>query len=114
MDRQHKVWGERWLLRVDDMHAVSFLKVEPGFKCSWHRHKTKYNLFAVLKGALIIKTEELEGVLKETILGKGECFTVRPGQFHEFYAKEYTEVIEEMYVSYQDADIERIVLGGKL
>ena len=114
MDRQHKVWGERWLIRVDSTHAVSFLKIDSGFQCSWHSHQTKYNLFVVLKGSLTITTEEIGGVRKRVTLGVGECFTVRPGQLHKFSANVDAEVVEEMYVQYDEGDINRVVSGGKL
>lgn len=113
MDRQNKIWGERWLIRKDSTHAVSFLKVIEGTRCSWHRHQTKYNLFVILWGKVLIVTEELGGVEREVTLGSGECFTTRPGQLHRFQALEDSGMIEEMYVSYCEADIDRLVVGGK-
>jgi mannose-6-phosphate isomerase-like protein (cupin superfamily) len=112
MDRQHKIWGERWLIRQDSTHATAFLKMKKGFRCSWHRHQTKYNLFVVLYGKVGIITEELEGIKRESILTEGNCFITRPGQWHEFRVYENSGMIEEMYVEYNEADIERKILGG--
>lgn len=113
MDRQHKVWGERWLIRQDSTHAVSYLKLRKGYRCSWHRHSTKFNLFVVLRGAIEIETADDIGSKTQVLtLTEGECFTVRPGQFHEFRSIEDADVIEEMYVSYDEGDIYRMKVGG--
>jgi D-lyxose ketol-isomerase len=72
-------------------------------------HAAKYNLFVVLDGKIGIKTED-----GETILGPGEEFTVPPGVFHEFRVYESGAMIEEMYVEYEENDIERKDVGGDL
>ena len=112
MDRERKVWGERWIIRQDSTHANSFLKLEKGYECSWHRHQTKYNLFVVLWGKIGIVTEQLDGRQVETVLTQGECFTTMPGQKHKFVVHENGAMIEEMYVEYSEADIERQNQGG--
>jgi len=109
MERIHKVWGERWLIRLDSTHATSFLKLKAQTRCSWHRHQAKYNLFVVLNGKVGIKTE-----YGEILLGPGQEFTTGPGEWHEFIVYEDSEMIEEMYVQYDEADIERERLGSKL
>lgn len=114
MDRELKIWGERWILRKDSTHEVSYLQVRKGYRCSWHRHQSKYNLFVILKGTLKVEVEEL-GERRTIVLNKGESFTTKPGQWHEFSAPfEDAYVIEEMYVEYDNSDIERKELGGKL
>jgi len=112
MDRQNKIWGERWLIRQDSTHAVSFLKLKKGFRCSWHKHQTKYNLFVILFGKVGILTEELTGSKSETILMEGQSFITRPGQWHEFRIYEDSGMIEEMYVEYDEGDIERREIGS--
>jgi len=114
MDRQNKVWGERWLLRKDSTHAVSFLKLHPDCRCSWHCHTTKFNLFVILWGKVKITTEELGGVVRDVVLTEGQCFTTRPGQFHSFYSVEASGMLEEMYVEYDEGDIDRVRLGEAL
>lgn len=114
MQREVKIWGERWLIRKDSTHAVSFLDLKEGTKCSWHKHDTKYNLFVVLDGQLTLRIEEL-GEVKEINLFHGEEFTIKPGQWHLFECRvSNTQVIEEMYVEYNEADIYRMSKGGKL
>ena len=44
----------------------------------------------------------------------GQTFTVKPGELHQFIVHEDSELIEEMYVQYQEEDIERLELGKKL
>ena len=113
MKREAKVWGERWLIRQDSTHAVSFLKMKNGYECSWHKHREKYNLFVVLSGKLGIMTEQFDGN-STVVLGQGECFTTKPGEFHKFIVYEDSEVIEEMYVEYNEDDIQRENTGGKM
>jgi mannose-6-phosphate isomerase-like protein (cupin superfamily) len=113
MEVELKIWGERWVLRRDSTHEVSYLKVRKGYRCSWHKHQQKYNLFVVLEGVLKVKVEEL-GEIRETFIGEGQSFTTKPGQWHEFEGVGVdNKVIEEMYVEYDKNDIERFKLGGK-
>jgi mannose-6-phosphate isomerase-like protein (cupin superfamily) len=109
VQREKKLWGERWLLRIDSTHATSYLILKAMTRCSWHVHAAKYNLFVVLSGKVGIKTED-----GETILGPGEEFTIAPGVFHEFRVYENSEMIEEMYVAYEESDITRKDIGGSL
>ena len=111
MTREIKIWGERWLVRQDSTHAVSFLKVKKGYRCSWHQHNTKFNVFVVTKGKLLIVVEEL-GKRRKTILRAGETLTIYPKQWHEFRGLKNSEVIEEMYVEYDEGDINRKVIGS--
>jgi len=109
MQRIHKVWGERWLIRQDSTHATNFLKLKKNSRCSWHNHQSKYNLFVVLQGKVGIKTDH-----GEIILTEGQEFTTSPGEWHEFRVYEDSEMIEEMYVFYDESDIQRGKLGSKL
>jgi quercetin dioxygenase-like cupin family protein len=62
----------------------------------------------VLEGELFVKTDKGVSHLK-----KGEFFTTRPHEMHEFQtAKEPAKIIEIMYVKYDSNDIERELLGG--
>ena len=49
---------------------------------------------------------------REIKLTCGQEFTVAPGVWHEFRAYEDSEMIEEMFVDYNEDDIERAKLGG--
>lgn len=113
MIRELKIWGERWLIRKDSTHAVSFLKIKKGYRCSWHCHQTKYNLFVVIHGTLELVIEEL-GEKQKIKLDRGQEFTIKPGQWHEFRGVSDCECIEEMYVEYSESDIERKKVGSKI
>ena len=112
MEREIKIWGERWLIRKDSTHAVSYLEIKDGYRCSWHRHQTKYNLFVVLRGQIQLLVEEM-GEHTIVNLNAGESFVIKPGQWHEFRGIKGAQVIEEMYVKYCESDIEREKLGSK-
>ena len=107
MIREKKVWGERWLVRQDSTHTTNLLILKRNTRCSWHSHKTKWNLFVVIEGLVEIVT--IDG---ETLLSPGEEFTVSPGEMHEFRVLEDGMMIEEMYVEYDDNDIDREKPGG--
>ncbi len=109
MERTSKIWGERWLIRQDSTHAVSYLKLKARTRCSFHSHKAKSNIFVVLSGKVGIRTE-----FDEVILGPGQEFTVGPLIWHEFRVYEDSEMIEEMYIEYDESDIDRRELGSTL
>jgi len=113
MKRTSTVWGERWLIRQDSTHATSILMLKEGYECSWHAHQQKYNLFVVLSGKVGIVTEQFDGN-SEVILDHGECFTTKPGEKHKFVVYESSQMVEEMYVEYNEDDIQRENLGGKI
>jgi len=111
------IWGERRVIRKDSSHELSVLTVLPGTRCSWHRHRCKYNLFVVLSGRVDIVAEVLvpgsDKVERKTYrLIKGESLVVSPGVWHEFRGYEDAEMVEDMYVLYDADDIEREVVGG--
>ena len=108
MQRELKVWGERWTIRQDSTHRTAYLELLPFRRCSWHRHIQKWNTFVVVYGAVEIRTQEGHIVLK-----RGECCTIKPGEWHEFRTYEArSAMLEEMYVEYSEDDIERVRLGG--
>jgi len=108
MERELKLWGERWILRKSSNNALSYLVVKEGHRCSWHHHEQKFNLFFVLSGKLEILTED-----GSVILGPGETYTVSPGVWHEFRAHENSTCIEDMFVEYHEGDIIRKNQGGR-
>jgi mannose-6-phosphate isomerase-like protein (cupin superfamily) len=114
MQREVKVWGQRWLIRKDATHAVSYLNLLKGYRCSWHIHDEKYNLFVIITGKVGIAIEEDDHSIREIMLGPGEEITIKPGQWHEFRVYEDSQAIEEMYVEYKESDIRREIKGGKL
>jgi len=109
MERESKIWGERWMVRKDSTHAVSALFIKKGYRCSWHKHEQKYNLFVVLEGKIEIITHNGGGTVEA-----GQTFTTKPGEWHEFRGIEDSVVIEEMYVQYDESDIIREKVGSKI
>jgi mannose-6-phosphate isomerase-like protein (cupin superfamily) len=110
MERSFKSWGEKVNIFINDLCEVSVLSLKPMQRCSWHRHQAKFNLFYVVDGHIRIKTAD--GVAN---VAKGQIFTTRPGEWHEFQSTEQpAQVIEVMYVQYDAGDIERRVIGGPL
>ena len=111
METTHGTWGDRRRVFQWDGGLVTILELVPNQRCSWHSHNTAYNMFYVIDGELGVKTDK--GYI--TKLQPGHSFTVEPGIFHEFqtYGKE-TTLLEIAYVKYNEYDINREKLGGKL
>ena len=110
MERTHKTWGQKWNVFQNDLCEVSILYLQPNQRCSWHTHKTKFNLFFVIDGQINIKHEW--GVAH---ISKGQIFTTRPEEWHEFQTMDVPAVVMEvMYVQYDPEDIQRERLGGPL
>ncbi len=108
MERTHGSWGDRLNIFRNDLNEISLLELIPQQRCSWHKHFSKFNLFYVLEGELFVKTDKGISQLK-----KGEFFTTRPGEMHEFQTASLSaKIIEIMYVKYDSSDIEREILGG--
>ena len=114
MERTRKTWGEKYNIFQNDLCEVSVLYLQPYQRCSWHEHKTKFNLFYVIEGEIYIKLDN--GVNKsESHLKPREFFTTRPGEKHEFRIREKPAVVLEiMYVQYDPMDIQRELIGGPL
>ncbi len=119
MEITRKTWGLKFNIFKNDLSEVSYLQLEPNRRCSWHAHRSKYNLFFVIEGEVGIKVEyDVDGGGKEsgvTTIRAREFFTVSPGEWHEFQTyDEYAKLIEVMYVQYEDGDIIRKNIGGLL
>ena len=110
MERTVKTWGEKWNLFQNDLCEVSYLRLKPQKRCSWHVHATKYNLFFVIKGELYVKLDNHVARIR-----KNQIFTTRPGEFHEFQThKKSAKILEIMFVQYDAEDIDREKVGGPL
>ena len=110
MERTYKTWGEKWNIFQNDLCEVSILYLKPMQRCSWHRHQTKSNQFFVIEGNIEIKTEW--GTAKLT---KGQIFTTRPGDWHEFRTTSQPAILQEtMFVKYDPEDNARQNMGGPL
>ncbi|RLC75582.1 MAG: hypothetical protein DRJ03_30065 [Chloroflexi bacterium] len=110
MERTYKTWGEKWNLFQNDLCEVSILHLKSNQRCSWHTHQAKFNQFFVIGGKIRIKTEW--GISN---IAKGQIFTTKPGEWHEFQTTDSPALIQEiMYVQYSAEDIQRKKLGGPL
>lgn len=110
MTLHHGTWGDREVLFGNSTCLVTVLYLKPHKRCSWHKHKTSFNQFYVVKGVLGVKTEN--GLTK---IMEGQNFVVPPGIMHEFQTyEEETTIVEVCYVEYDHNDIDREVLGGDL
>ena len=110
MERTHKTWGQKWTIFKNDSCEMSLLYLNPKQRCSWHKHKSKFNQFFVVTGDINIKHEW--GI---THVAQGQCFTTKPGELHEFQSTHVpATIIEVMFVQYDDADIQREKLGGPI
>ncbi|MHA1289069.1 MAG: cupin domain-containing protein [Candidatus Thorarchaeota archaeon] len=101
-----KVWGRNEEIFRNDSVSVNFLTLVKGGVCSWHYHKHKSNKFYVISGKVLIKTE-----YNEVILGPGKVLVVPPLLEHQFEALEDSQMIEVMFVKYNNDDIIRIREG---
>lgn len=106
----HGTWGDRHIIFENDFCIVTYLKLKPKKRCSYHYHQTAYNKFYVLDGILGVKTEK-----GYSEVAAGESFTTEPGLKHEFITPFVAvKVIEIAYVKYNPGDIIRESLGGDL
>ena len=107
-----KTWGKTQCLFARNNVEVHRIKVVKNGFCSEHTHKSKYNHFYVESGRLVVKVFRDSGVVDATILGPGMSTIVKPGEKHQFIAKETTVAYEIYYVVLEDNDITRYTQGG--
>ena len=107
----HGTWGERLCTFRFESGIVTLLFLKPWNRCSWHSHKKTWNQFTCVTGELGVKTDK--GYT--THLKPGQSFTVEPGVKHEFQIYYEPTIVEEIaYVEFDEIDIDREELGGKL
>ena len=111
---QGKIWGATESLLVTPMIELHRIHVEPGMKCSEHKHEFKWNAFYCVQGSIQIHVRKNDYDLTDvTELKAGEFTTVAPNEFHWFETTtESTEVLEIYYVEPISSDIVRRTVGG--
>lgn len=109
---QGKVWGITQLIFFGNNVEVHRIFAKKGHFCSEHTHRSKYNLFFVESGRLLIRTRK-DGLDDESVLEAGQSTVVKPGDRHQFEALEDSWVLEIYYVTLNPHDIERSSQGGK-
>lgn len=112
MNTQGKVWGLTQLLlsnKTLEMHRIGF---NAGSKCSKHKHNTKFNLFYVLAGSMLVRTWKNDyDLVDETILSSGQFTTVKPGEYHQFEGLSDGEALELYWSEFDPNDIVRDGVG---
>ena len=109
-----KVWGETKPIIITPLVEIHEIKINKGAQCSTHVHKHKWNGFYLLSGKLHIEVWKNEYDLKDiTILNPSEFTTVRPGEYHRFWAEEDSTAIEIYYPEPLTEDILRKDVGKK-
>lgn len=113
--KQGKVWGTTTQILVTPFCEVHHIDVVPYSHCSKHHHKHKYNLFYVIKGELIINTWKTNpNEPDETLLQAGQWTVVKPGDIHQFIARDKgCEALEVYFPEGIGEDIIRETIGGK-
>jgi mannose-6-phosphate isomerase-like protein (cupin superfamily) len=112
--KENKIWGETALIWMGNNSEVHRIKVDAGGYCSKHYHKTKFNLFFVESGELVIDVWNDNGIVDKTVLKDGESTAVPPGVFHKFTATKDTQALEVYWVHLKTDDIVREDTGGKI
>ncbi len=99
-----KVWGrEDWICN-NTYYCAKFLRLNPGFECSYHYHPQKDETFHVLEGSCVLN---LDG--SERHLARGETVRIVPGTPHSFWTGEEGGcVILEISTPHSDEDVVRI------
>lgn len=115
---EKKCWGWVWHLHVSDEVAVSFLMVEKGYRSSWHKHRQRTNMFAVIAGEVLIEKDAKVGnIMTNPItkyLASGQTYTVPPNVYHRFRVIESGMMVEVYTIDAKVKlnDIERLDVGG--
>lgn len=91
---EQKVWGSVLHLFHSPHVAVSWLKLNEGFRCSKHLHRDRINMFLVLSGELIVQSWMEDGGVANSLLKRGDTLTVPAGRKHRFVVVESGEAIE--------------------
>lgn len=110
-----KEWGmEIWLVN-NELYCSKKLFLEPGWKCSLHRHMKKDETFTVEHGSCRLEIANEEGVLQDYLLNVGDSMRIPPGTWHRFRLPRYAPicVILETSTNHDEADVERMEPSGR-
>jgi mannose-6-phosphate isomerase-like protein (cupin superfamily) len=117
MSAINKVWGTTEPLVVTPLFEMHRLTIKPGFRCSLHVHRFKWNAFFVIFGRLFIDlvSADMGGPVIVEKLEVGGHTTVAPGVHHQFRTDEdgpLTSALEMYYCEPLSEDIIRRNVGG--
>ncbi len=111
-----KVWGKASHVFCSEACAVSVLEVVKGYRCSWHHHEHRVNMFFVQSGVIdvISYMDDMQPSIRAR-LAAGDCYSVAPMMRHRFEVIESGVVVEVYYpMPVRLDDIVRHDEGGKL
>lgn len=103
-----KSWGNTELIFSNNNTEIFLANIVAGGYSSKHCHKSKYNLFFVKTGKLIVRVWSNDGY-EENILSDRDRLLIYPGIYHQFLAQEPTILLEIYYTEIDGNDIYRIV-----
>ena len=102
-----KVWGkEIWI--VNREYCGKKLILNKGFRCSIHYHKNKDETFYILKGKVLMETDN-----KKQVVIPGHSILITPNTKHRFTGLEDSEIIE-FSTHHDDSDSYRDEVSGKV
>ena len=107
-----KTWGQTDCLFSHHNVEIHRIEVVAGGYCSRHIHKIKFNRFFVESGLLTVRIFRDNKLTDSVDLGPGMSTVVKPGEKHQFIAKEKTVAYEIYYTVLESNDIERYSQGG--
>lgn len=108
-----KVWGGEVIVANNDKYCGKILQLKAGSGFSMHYHLNKHETFYLLKGVIRFRCYDLETAeIKEyVILPESATITIPPGNPHQIFAVEDTEIME-VSTHHDDYDSYRIVKGS--
>ncbi len=102
-----KVWGkEIWIVNRD--YCGKKLVLNKGFRCSMHYHKNKDETFYIIKGKVLMETDN-----KKEVMLPGDSILIKPNTKHRFTGLEDSEIIE-FSTHHEDSDSYRDEVSGKI
>lgn len=110
-----KLWGTEYWYVNTDRYCLKFLKINPGFQCSVHKHLKKDETFIGLMGTLELIVYRGAGPDGSVVVGlhPGKTFHIPPDTLHSFLAYNVTWVME-VSTHHSDDDVVRVRESRKL
>jgi quercetin dioxygenase-like cupin family protein len=103
----NKEWGkEIWI--VNREYCGKKLILNKGFRCSMHYHKNKDETFYILKGKVLMETDNSNRVMLP-----GHSILITPNTKHRFTGLEDSEIME-FSTHHEDSDSYRDEVSGKV
>jgi quercetin dioxygenase-like cupin family protein len=108
MDYHKKVWGHEIWLANTELYCGKILHLKKGYRCSYHYHKKKDEVFYILTGSILL---ELNG--EEYFMSAGSAVRVFPGDKHRFTGITDATILEISTQHFED-DSFRITKSEKV